>query len=152
MVSWDLSISGYFVNIYYVSTINDTYWDKPQIRVVDGCGSPNLISSGFVLWLILVPAVACVVQLPGSVFLYGRSNFYRLAPEIGVADCLATVCLVLKALWRGYRWKESVAAVFAVREGIGAGDLWWRGMGTTQSSSQGRLDVSLFLVCMYFTE
>lgn len=138
MADWDFTFSAYFVNVYWISSINDTYWDVPKTRIVDDCGPPNLLSSGFALWLILVPAVACVIQLPGSVFLYGRSNFYRFAPEIGLADCLATICLVAKALWKGYRWKESVASVFLVREGIGAGDLWWRGGATTENSYQGK--------------
>lgn len=111
LVEWEFSISAYFVNIVYLSTINESYWDEPEIL------------SGLVLWLLLVPAIACVVQLPGSVFLYRRSNFYRFTPEIGLADCLATVCLVSKAVWYDCRWKEAIAAVFLVRDGVGSGEL-----------------------------
>jgi hypothetical protein len=136
MVNWEFSFSVYFVNVHYLSYLNDSYWKEPEIQEVDNCGPPNLISSGYALWLVLVPAVACVVQLPGSVFLYRRSNFYRFAPEIGVADCLATVILLAKALWKGYRWKESVAAVFLVREGIGRGDLWWRGIASVGTDNE----------------
>jgi hypothetical protein len=135
MVVWEFSFSAYFVNVFYISSINETYWDKPENKIVDYCGPSNLISSGFVLWLLLVPAIACVVQLPGSVFLYRRSNFYRFAPEIGLADCLATVCLIVRAIWKGYRWKESIAAVFLVREGVGKGDLWWRETASSRELS-----------------
>jgi hypothetical protein len=138
MVDWEFSFTGYFVNAYYGSFLNDSYWEGAKLQEVDNCGPPNLISTGYALWLVLVPAVACVVQLPGSVFLYRRSNFYRFAPEIGMADCLATITLLAKALRKGYSWKESVAAVFIVREGIGRADLWWRGIASVESADQGR--------------
>jgi hypothetical protein len=136
MVEWSFSASAYFINIYYSSGINDSYLEPAKPQEVDNCGPPNLISSSFALWLVLVPAIACVVQLPGSVFLYRRSNFYRFAPEIGLADCLATLMILAKALWRGYGWKESVAAVFIVREGIGKGDLWWREEAAVGSTNE----------------
>jgi|SRR5579859_6467224 len=55
-----------------------------------------------------------------------RSNFYRFSPELGVADALSTLVLLVRARWRGYQWWESLVAVFVVREGVGRGDLWWR--------------------------
>jgi hypothetical protein len=139
MVEWSFSASVYFINIYYSSSINDSYVEPSKPQEIDNCGPPNLISPGFALWLVLVPAVACVVQLPGSVFLYRRSNFYRFAPEFGLADCLATLMILSKALWQGYGWKESVAAVFIVREGIGKGDLWWREEAVLGFTLEGRV-------------
>ena len=85
------------------------------------------------------------MQLEGSVFLFRRSNFYRFAPEIGLADSLATLALVGKALIRGYRWKESVAAVLLVREGVGSGELWWR-EGSEVGSNGGTQSVASLLV------
>ena len=106
----------------------------PAILPPDNCGPANLLSAGNAFWLVFVLAVACVVQLPGSVFLFDRSNFYRFSPELGVADALSVLVLLLKATWRGYQWRESLVAVFVVRESIGRGDLWWRE----------RIDVSRF--------
>ncbi|RFU25230.1 hypothetical protein B7463_g11096, partial [Scytalidium lignicola] len=136
MGGWSFSFEAYFINAYYISDLNTTHVEQPKPHIIDNCGPSNLISSGFALWLVLVPAVACVVQLPGSVFLYRRSNFYRFAPEIGLADCLATILLLARALLRGYGWKESVAAIFLIREGIGRGDLWWRDEVATTEGSQ----------------
>ena len=59
-------------------------------------------------------------------FLHKRSNFHRFAPEIGIADALASVVLVGKTVVKGWKWKEAVLGVMLIREGIGEGDLWWR--------------------------
>ncbi|KAF2811714.1 uncharacterized protein BDZ99DRAFT_475235 [Mytilinidion resinicola] len=123
---WSFSFSLWVVNGAYVSNYNASLYREPDIIEIDDCGPANLISAGFALWLVLVPAVACVVQLPGSLVLYRRSNFYRFSPELGLVETLAVLSLLTKALWKGYRWDESIAAVFAVRDGIGQGDLWWR--------------------------
>jgi len=106
--------------------LNTTKTSFNQTLFSESCGPANTLSAGNAFWLVFVLAIACVVQLPGSVFLFGRSNFYRFSPELGIADALATAALIVRALWRGYRWTESVVAVFVVREGIGRGDLWWR--------------------------
>jgi hypothetical protein len=92
----------------------------------DLCGPANLLSAGNAFWLVFVLAVGCVVQLPGSVYLFDRSNFYRFSPELGVADALSVLVLLVKGTWRGHQWRESLVAVFVVRAGIGRGDLWWR--------------------------
>src|SRR5579862_1651439 len=102
----DFMVSIYIATISYSSRLNETDWYTPPTKIVDNCGPPNTISSGYALWLVLIPAVGCVVQLPGSVFLHKRSNFYRFAPEIGIADALASVVLAGKAVVRGRRWKE----------------------------------------------
>ncbi len=127
-MGWDFTFSASFwiINVVYYSEWNESSWKEPKTIEEDDCGPANLISSGFALWLVLAPAVACVVQLPGSILFHGRSNFYRFAPEMGMADCLATLILLFKALRRGYGWTQSVLAVFLIREGIGEGDLWWR--------------------------
>ncbi|PGH19181.1 hypothetical protein AJ80_04150 [Polytolypa hystricis UAMH7299] len=125
-MTWSFSFSLWVVNGAYESDYNGTAYIKPNITEIDDCGPDNLISAGYALWLVLVPAVACVVQLPGSLFLFRRSNFYRFSPELGLVDCFAVLTLIVKALWNGFRWDESIAAVFTVRDGIGRGDLWWR--------------------------
>lgn len=135
MGNWEFSASAYIVNVYWASWINESYWDVPKTSVIDSCGPPNSVSAGYALWLALIPAVGCVVQCPGSVFLFRRSNFYRFAPEIGIADSLAALSLVVKALLKGYRWKESVAAVLVIREGVGRGQLWWRDAVEIRSSA-----------------
>ena len=127
-MGWDFSFSAslWIVNVLYYSEWNESTWEVPKTIEQDDCGPANLISPGFALWLVLAPAVACAVQLPGSILFHGRSNFYRLAPEMGMADCLATLILLHKALRRGYGWTQSVLAVFLIREAIGEGKLWWR--------------------------
>src|SRR2546423_8509862 len=92
----------------------------------DECGPANLLSAGNAFWLVFVLAVGCVVQLPGSIFLFDRSNFYRFSPELGIADALSVLVLLIKATWRGHQWREALVAVLVVRESIGRGDLWWR--------------------------
>lgn len=128
-MAWSFSFSLWIVNGIYESNYNASAYQKPTIITVDDCGPPNLISPGYGLWLVLVPAVACVSQLPGSLLLFGRSNFYRFSPELGIAEALAAVVLLVKAVWAGYRWDEGLAAVLVVREAIGRGDLWWRSEG-----------------------
>jgi hypothetical protein len=123
---WDFTFSFWIINGAYISNYNASLYTEPKIIEIDDCGPADLISAGFALWLVLVPAVACVVQLPGSLILFQRSNFYRFSPELGLVDTLAVISLLIKALWKGYRWDESIAAVFTVRDGIGQGDLWWR--------------------------
>jgi hypothetical protein len=141
MGGWEFAASAYIVNVYWASWLNESNWDVPKIREIDSCGPPNLWSAGYALWLALIPAVGCVVQCPGSVFLFRRSNFYRFAPEIGIADSLAVMTLVFKALIKGYRWKESVAAVLLVREGVGRGELWWRDTVDKRSSAVGQSEL-----------
>lgn len=129
------SVSAWIFNIVYYDDWNESTWKVPKTIEQDDCGPANLISSGFALWMVLAPAIASVVQLPGSILFHGRSNFYRFAPEMGLADCLATLILLLKALRRGYGWTHSVLAVFLIREAIGEGSLWWREEGTTESEA-----------------
>ncbi|SPO06508.1 uncharacterized protein DNG_09198 [Cephalotrichum gorgonifer] len=124
-VGWSISASLFIVGFSYSSALNESYWDVPPTVEVDECGS-RLISPGYVLWLVFVPAVACASQLQGSVYLNGRSTLYRLSPGIGIADALATLGLVAKALWNGYPWKTAVTAAFIAREGIGRSNAWWR--------------------------
>ena len=123
---WGITATLWIVNVGYYSEWNESTWKSRELIETDDCGPANLISPGFVLWLVLAPAIACVVQLPGSVLFYGRSNLYRFAPEMGVADCLATLALLVKALRAGYTWTQSVLGIFLIREAIGEGDLWWR--------------------------
>lgn len=125
-----LHINLLFVGIHWKSNGDVVAYRNVTTDGIDTCGPANLLSAGYALWLVLVPAVACVLQHPGSVFLFGRSNFYRFAPELGIADGLGVVALLVKALRQGHRWRESVVAVFVVREGIGRGELWWRADGT----------------------
>lgn len=125
-MTWSFSFSLWIINGVYYSDWNATNHRTPKTITVDECGPPNFISGGYALWLVLVPAIACVAQLPGSVFLYGRSNFYRFSPELGIAECLAVIALTFEAMTLGYRWDMSLVAVFAVRDGIGKNDLWWR--------------------------
>jgi hypothetical protein len=99
-----------------------------------------------------VLAVGCVVQLPGSVLLFDRSNFYRFSPELGIADALSVIVLLIKARWKGYQWRESLVAVFVVREGIGRGELWWReridaGRFQLNSNDTGAPYSDLILIC-----
>lgn len=122
---WTVSLDFWIINAFYDSAYNASQ-TGPEIIETDDCGPDNLISSGYALWLVLVPAVACVVQLPGSLFLFRRSNFYRFCPELGIVDALALISLIAQALLKGYPWSQSVTAVLAVRDGIGRGDLWWR--------------------------
>jgi len=119
MVTWEFTASAYFINVCWASWLNESYWERPQPKVIDNCDPPNILSPGYALWLALL-------KLPGSTFLYRRSKFHRFTPEIKLTDCLATAALASKALLRGYRWKESIAAALLVREGMGAGELWWR--------------------------
>lgn len=123
---WSFYASLWVVSITYSSDLNSTHWEARETVEVDDCGPLSVNTPGYALWLALVPAVACVVHLPGSVLLPGRSSLYRLSPELGLADALATLGLVVRALWEGYKWREAVVAVLAVREGFGRADLWWR--------------------------
>jgi len=93
---------------------------------IDNCGPIDVLTPGKAVWLLLVPVVACAVHLPGSMFLLNRSTWYRLSPEFGIADTLATMLFLVKALWRGHGWKNSVLAMLLMRDGIGRGDMWWR--------------------------
>jgi hypothetical protein len=92
----------------------------------ESCPKPNTLSAGNAFWIVFVFAVACVVQLPGSIFLFERSNFYRFSPDLGIVDALATIALITRGIYSGYGWPETIVAVFLVRDGIGRGDLWWR--------------------------
>ncbi|KAM5366406.1 hypothetical protein ACJZ2D_010516 [Fusarium nematophilum] len=127
-MDWSLSISLYVVNVAYASWLNETSWDVPETsRIeVDICGNPNLLSPGFVLWLILVPAIACTTHLPGSTLFHGHATVYRLSPASSLADCFATLVLVGNALLKGYPWRQSVAGVLLVRQGIGLDKTYWR--------------------------
>jgi hypothetical protein len=60
--NWEFSFSVYFVNVYYLSYLNNLHWKEPKLQEVDDCSPLKLVSSGYILWLALVPAVACVVQ------------------------------------------------------------------------------------------
>ena len=126
--SFDINIFG-VAGAYWSSELAN--FTKPSnvtapIIPPDDCGPANLLSPGNAFWMVFVLAIACVVQLPGSIFLFDRSNFYRFSPELGVADALSVLVLLSKARWRGYQWRESLVSVFVVREGVGRGDLWWR--------------------------
>jgi hypothetical protein len=101
------------INGVYISEYNSAFYAKPEVIKIDECGPDNLLSAGFALWLVPVPAVACVVQLSGSIFLFNRSNFSRFSPELGIIDSLAVLILFAKALSNGYLWNEVIAAASA---------------------------------------
>ncbi|KAK6537093.1 hypothetical protein TWF694_011293 [Orbilia ellipsospora] len=128
--SWSFSFSFWIVNGIYESDRNVTAYrlrlNESEPIIIEQCGPSNLISAGYALWLVLIPAVACISQLPGSTFLSERSNFYRFSPELGIVETLNIIVLVIKGLLSGFGWHQSVLGVFVVREGIGNGDLWWR--------------------------
>ncbi|KAF3939207.1 hypothetical protein ABW19_dt0206094 [Dactylella cylindrospora] len=125
-MGFSFSFSLWIVNGFYDSDWDSKAANRSTTTVIDDCRPANLISAGFALWLVLVPAVACVSQLPGSTFLFKRSNFYRFSPELGLVEALSTITLVIKGLLSGFSWHQSVCGVLVVREGIGQGDLWWR--------------------------
>ena len=133
-MSWEFS-SLWIINRGYVSSYNDSLYTTPEIIEIDDCGPSNLISANHTLWLVLVHAVACVIQLPGSLFLFRQSNFYRFSPELGIVDTLAVLSLLLTAFWRGYCWNESIATVFAAEDG-----LWWRANLEALSHPDGALE------------
>ena len=138
-MTWEFS-SLWIINHGYVSSYNGSLYTTPEIIETNDCGPSNLISAGHAFWLVLVPAVACVVQLLSSLFLFRRSNFCRFSSGLGIVDTLVMLSLLLKAFWRGYRWDESIAAVFAVRDGIGRKDLWRRADLEALSNPDGALE------------
>lgn len=127
-MEFSFEFSAWIINFYYASWLNETSWDEPEddSSKVDDCETPVLLSPTLVIWLVLVPALANAAQLPGSLLYHGHSTFYRLSPISGLADCFVTYTLVGKALAKGHSWRQSIAGVLLVREGIGQNDLWWR--------------------------
>ncbi|RSL68702.1 hypothetical protein CEP54_002656 [Fusarium duplospermum] len=127
-MDYSFEFSAWIINFYYASWLNETSWDEPEAESpkVDDCETPFLLSPTFVIWLVLVPALANAAQLPGSLLYHGHSTFYRLSPVSSLADCFATCVLVGKALAKGHSWQQSVAGVLLLRQGIGRDYLWWR--------------------------
>ncbi|WAO90099.1 Hypothetical protein NCS54_00751000 [Fusarium falciforme] len=127
-MEFSFEFSAWIINFYYASWLNETSWDEPEddSPKVDDCETPVLLSPTLVIWLVLVPALANAAQLPGSLQYHAHSTFYRLSPISGLADCFATYTLIGKALAKGHSWRQSIAGVLVVRQGIGQNDLWWR--------------------------
>ncbi|RMJ06829.1 hypothetical protein CDV36_013574 [Fusarium kuroshium] len=127
-MEYTFGFSAWIINFYYASWLNETSWDEPEAESpkVDDCETPLLQSPTFVIWLVLLPALANAAQLPGSLLYHGHSTFYRLSPVSGLADCLTIYALVGKALAKGHSWQQSIAGALLVRQGIGQNDLWWR--------------------------
>lgn len=127
-MEFSFEFSAWIINFYYASWLNETSWDEPEddSPKVDDCETPVLLSPTLVIWLVLVPALANAAQLPGSLQYHGHSTFYRLSPISSLADCFATYTLVGKALAKGHSWRQSIAGVLVVRQGIGQNDFWWR--------------------------
>ncbi|RSL82209.1 hypothetical protein CEP51_005307 [Fusarium floridanum] len=132
-MEYTFGFSAWIINFYYASWLNETSWDEPEAESpkVDDCETPLLLSPTFVIWLVLLPALANAAQLPGSLLYHGHSTFYRLSPVSGLADCFATFALIGKALVKGHSWRQSVAGVLLLRQGIGQNDLWWRKFART---------------------
>ncbi|KAI8725693.1 hypothetical protein NCS52_00141000 [Fusarium sp. LHS14.1] len=127
-MEYSFEFSAWIINFYYASWLNETSWDDPEDASpkFDDCETPLLLSSTLVIWLVLVPALASAAQLPGSLLHHGHSTFYRLSPISGLADCFATYTLIGKALIKGHSWRQSIAGVLLLRQGIGQNNLWWR--------------------------
>lgn len=127
-MEYSFEFSAWIINFYYASWLNETSWDEaePDSPNVDDCETPMLLSPTLAIWLVLVPALASAAQLPGSVLYHGHATFYRLSPVSSLADCLATYVLAAKALLKGHSWRQSIAGILLVRQGIGQDYLWWR--------------------------
>src|SRR5271156_4539747 len=108
LVAFCISYTNQNLTDFYSNT-SESVFNKTLFE--DSCPPTNTLSSGNAFWVVFVLAVACVVQLPGSIYLFDRSTFYRFSPELGLVDALATAALIIKALHGGYRWAESVVAV-----------------------------------------
>ncbi|RSL48890.1 hypothetical protein CEP53_009376 [Fusarium sp. AF-6] len=130
-MEYTFGFSAWIINFYYASWLNQTSWDEPEADLpkVDDCEAPLLLSTTFVIWLVLLPALANAAQLPGSLLYHGHSTFYRLSPVSGLVDCFATYALVGKALAKGHSWRQSIAGALLLRQGIGQNYLWWRKFG-----------------------